>query len=605
MSAAEAIAKARAIAAKLALGSSNVPSSDLGKRKTRDEDGGSYYQPQTSGVGLGAVVKKKVYIPTRQYPDINFLGLLIGPRGRTQKELESRTGAKILIRGRGSQKDGFYAGPTGNPDDDDEQHVSIEGTEEAVAKAMAEVEDVLFNPEKAQQIKNEQLRALNDEKSALQKYTGGVGSVSTGEDGEARLELQVPNHLVGYLIGKSGENIQKLQRETGVHCQIAKESEMRPGDTMRSVILTGTDGGVREAKRMVDDLVSEKIHGGMGRDEKKPKDNQEQLDKYSTILKVAVPNDKVGLIIGRQGATVKGIQDNTMTFIHIPVGPDEDNPAVRTLSIAGNTRESVEAAQMEIAMQLQQNLQQRSNELAMAAAASNFMYCVIPDDKVGIVIGRGGCTIKDIQGRHNVRIQIPQAADPGSQPPVRTISIQGGANEQLSAKFEIENMVGVGGGYYGGAQYGQQGSYYGDSQNDPYYQSQSAYGQYGQHQQAYSQQEQQLTTESTATNPADIDPTAYYNDFWNYASYYGEAAARQYYTTWSPPEGTPPPEGMVIPQSGPTAAGGDGSQLTEEQQADINRQWAEYYKQQELQQQQGQPLPDENEAPPPPSDSSS
>ena len=43
------------------------------------------------------------------------------------------------------------------------------------------------------------------------------------------------------------------------------------------------------------------------------------------------------------------------------------------------------------------------------------------------------------------------------------------------------------------------------------------------------------------------DPTAYYPDFWNYASLYGEAAARAYYTTWSPPVGTPPPEGMVIP----------------------------------------------------------
>jgi hypothetical protein len=43
------------------------------------------------------------------------------------------------------------------------------------------------------------------------------------------------------------------------------------------------------------------------------------------------------------------------------------------------------------------------------------------------------------------------------------------------------------------------------------------------------------------------DPTAYYNDFWRYASYYGEAAARAYYTAWSPPEGTPPPEGIILP----------------------------------------------------------
>jgi far upstream element-binding protein len=202
------------------------------------------------------------------------------------------------------------------------------------------VEELLFNPEKAQQIKNEQLRALSDEKSALQKYSGGGGSISTNSDGESSVELQVPNHLVGFIIGKSGEHIQKLQRETGAHCQIAKEADMRPGDTMRSVVLTGSEGGVREAKRMVDELVQEKLQGsGMGgRDDRKPKDNQDQLDRYSMILKVAVPNDKVGLIIGKQGATVKGIQDKTMTFIHIPTSADEDDRNVRTLSIAGDTR---------------------------------------------------------------------------------------------------------------------------------------------------------------------------------------------------------------------------------------------------------------------------
>jgi hypothetical protein len=43
------------------------------------------------------------------------------------------------------------------------------------------------------------------------------------------------------------------------------------------------------------------------------------------------------------------------------------------------------------------------------------------------------------------------------------------------------------------------------------------------------------------------DPTAYHRDFWLYASYYGEAAARQYYQQWSPPEGTRPPPAMGMP----------------------------------------------------------
>lgn len=52
------------------------------------------------------------------------------------------------------------------------------------------------------------------------------------------------------------------------------------------------------------------------------------------------------------------------------------------------------------------------------------------------------------------------------------------------------------------------------------------------------------------------DPTAYYDDYWKYASYYGEAAARIYYGAWSPPEGTPPPPGTVLPAASDDQANG-------------------------------------------------
>lgn len=34
------------------------------------------------------------------------MGLIIGPKGIYQKKLEEKTGCKILIRGKGSHKDG-------------------------------------------------------------------------------------------------------------------------------------------------------------------------------------------------------------------------------------------------------------------------------------------------------------------------------------------------------------------------------------------------------------------------------------------------------------------------------------------------------------------
>ena len=42
------------------------------------------------------------------------------------------------------------------------------------------------------------------------------------------------------------------------------------------------------------------------------------------------------------------------------------------------------------------------------------------------------------------------------------------------------------------------------------------------------------------------DATAYYNDYWQYSTYYGEAAARVFYGAWSPPLGTLPPPGIVV-----------------------------------------------------------
>ena len=47
-------------------------------------------------------IKKKIYIP--QNTGVNYIGMLIGPKGLYQKRLEEETGCKILIRGKNSQK---------------------------------------------------------------------------------------------------------------------------------------------------------------------------------------------------------------------------------------------------------------------------------------------------------------------------------------------------------------------------------------------------------------------------------------------------------------------------------------------------------------------
>lgn len=112
---------------------------------------------------------KKLYIPMKEYPGYNFIGLIIGPRGNTQKRMERETGAKIVIRGKGSIKEGRLNQKRDlkpDPSENEDLHVLVEAeTQEALDAAAGMVEkllqpvDEVLNEHKRQQLR--ELAALN------------------------------------------------------------------------------------------------------------------------------------------------------------------------------------------------------------------------------------------------------------------------------------------------------------------------------------------------------------------------------------------------------------------------------------------------------------
>ncbi|KAJ4374566.1 Branchpoint-bridging protein [Didymella sp. IMI 355093] len=110
--------------------------------------------------------QEKVYVPVNDYPEINFIGLLIGPRGNTLKKMESESGAKIAIRGKGSVKEGkgrSDAAHTSNQEED--LHCLIMAdTEDKVNKAKKLIHNVIETaasiPEGQNELKRNQLREL-------------------------------------------------------------------------------------------------------------------------------------------------------------------------------------------------------------------------------------------------------------------------------------------------------------------------------------------------------------------------------------------------------------------------------------------------------------
>ncbi|GAV74770.1 hypothetical protein CFOL_v3_18250 [Cephalotus follicularis] len=65
----------------------------------------NWLSPQSSSSGL--IVKRtiRVDIPVDHFPNYNFVGRLLGPRGNSLKRVEASTECRVLIRGRGSIKD--------------------------------------------------------------------------------------------------------------------------------------------------------------------------------------------------------------------------------------------------------------------------------------------------------------------------------------------------------------------------------------------------------------------------------------------------------------------------------------------------------------------
>src|SRR5882762_5812814 len=87
---------------------------------------------------------EKVYIPVKEFPEINFFGLLVGPRGNSLKKMERDSGAKISIRGKGSVKEG-KARPDQYADDAEEDlHCLVLGeSEEKVAACVKMINRVI------------------------------------------------------------------------------------------------------------------------------------------------------------------------------------------------------------------------------------------------------------------------------------------------------------------------------------------------------------------------------------------------------------------------------------------------------------------------------
>ncbi|KAF6159700.1 hypothetical protein GIB67_029958 [Kingdonia uniflora] len=160
-------------------------------------------------------------------------------------------------------------------------------------------------------------------------------------------KMEVPNTKVGVLIGKAGDTIRFLQYNSGAKIQITRDSEADPYSTTRPVELIGTLENVNKAEKLIKDVIAEADAGGSPSLVARGFGTA-QAGGPSEHYQIQVPNEKVGLIIGKGGETIKSLQTKSGARIqlipqHLPEG---DQSKERIVKVTGDRRQIEIAKEM-------------------------------------------------------------------------------------------------------------------------------------------------------------------------------------------------------------------------------------------------------------------
>ncbi|KAF8400975.1 hypothetical protein HHK36_014278 [Tetracentron sinense] len=130
--------------------------------------------------------------------------------------------------------------------------------------------------------------------------------------------------------------------------------------------------------------------------------------------KIDIPNGRVGVIIGKAGETIKYLQLQSGAKIQVTRDMDADpNSQTRLVELTGTPEQISKAEQL-------------INDVL---------------SEVGLIIGKGGETIKNMQARSGARIQlIPLHLPPGDTSTERTVQIEG-TKEQIESAKQLVNEV--------------------------------------------------------------------------------------------------------------------------------------------------------------------
>jgi len=279
-------------------------------------------------------------------------------------------------------------------------------------------------------------------------------------------EVPIPNKLVGLVIGRGGEMINKLQADTGAQIQVASDPPPDMQHEDRIISLSGSTESVAKAREILDHI---REHG------KVPSHIYSTIPQGEYSQDYMIPKTKVGLVIGKGGEMIRSLQERAgckMVLIQDGIDPEATQKPLR---ITGDPQKCEYAKQL-VGDLLAGNLPPNPPPSGGNHGNGGFqpgppqwnngpqgpwggppqqngppggggqrdgpplqpghvvMEIKVPASKTGLCIGKGGETLKHIRTTTNINIEMNKTVPDDA--PFRVFTMQG-TEEQITQATDI------------------------------------------------------------------------------------------------------------------------------------------------------------------------
>ena len=279
-------------------------------------------------------------------------------------------------------------------------------------------------------------------------------------DGETET-IRVKSSLVGLIIGRNGENLRKVETESGARVQFIQAKDSHVPE--RQCTISGTLRSRENAKAAIYGIIDE--NGGPNLMQEKgaytagmpgrAKVNLPALREGERSTQVMVPDKTVGLIIGRGGETIKDLQEKSGCHVNI-VGENKSVSGLRPVNLIGDDRATAHAKDLILEIVESDSRNSGGNQAAPQRDRGYENYnqqrggsngggrdyiektIQVPSESVGMIIGKGGETIKDMQRTTGCKINVNQPKPPDR---FRNIDLAGTSRSMAEAERVIWEKV--------------------------------------------------------------------------------------------------------------------------------------------------------------------